>query len=41
VRYSRDLLEAMLRFLRDKLEEAGSGKGTDGEEVARRRTFPT
>jgi len=29
----------MLRFLRDKLEEAGGGKGTDGEEVVRRRAF--
>jgi len=29
----------MLRFLRDKLEEAGSEESADGEKVLRRRAF--
>jgi len=30
-----------MRFLRGKLEVAESGESTDGEEVVRRRAFPT
>jgi len=31
----------MLRFLRDKLEEAESGESADREKVVKRRTLPT
>ena len=40
-RYSRAHFEAILRLLRGELEVAGSGKGTDGVKVLRRRAFRT